>query len=475
MAGSACLPASAAGPAKSSFCSLRRTVCLSACCSLHAATPAGPGLGAPRSLLRSLAVLRSARGRSGLAQSGQVLRPAAPLRLAPRAQAEFGQTVRSEQWEQRRQQVTAFVEQHGRLPRQVGSQREPLLAGERQLGRWCGTQRQRWKGKQQPPLSAKQQAALEAIPGWVWEEQMPWEQRRQQVAAFVEQHGRLPRTEGSKKEPLLAGERQLGVWCNRQQQRRKGQQQPPLSAKQQAALEAIPGWSWWGERANVAWEQRRQQVLAFVERQGRLPRRRGSQQEPLLEGERQLGNWCSVQRQRWKGKQQPPLTAEQQAALEAIPGWVLGGRELWEQRRQQVLAFVEQHGRLPRRQGSQQEPLLAGEQQLGNWCSAQRQRWKGKQQPPLTAEQQAALEAIPGWIWGGRELWEQQRQQVAAFAAQHGRLPRTQGSKRDPLLAGERQLGHWCHYQRQRWNGNRQPPLTAGQQAALEGIPLWRW
>ncbi len=42
----------------------------------------------------------------------------------------------------------------------------------------------------------------------VWAED--WQQRCEQVAAFVQQHGRLPRSGGDKHTPLLAGEQQLG-------------------------------------------------------------------------------------------------------------------------------------------------------------------------------------------------------------------------------------------------------------------------
>ena len=282
------------------------------------AAPAAPALAARRGLLPGRALLHC--GWRKLAQSGQAARPATPLRQAPRAQAPAGQIVRAEQWEQRRQQVLAFVERHGRLPRRQNSVREPLLPGEQQLGRWCDYQRQRWKGGRQPPLTAGQQAALEAIPGWFWVEHvtLPWEQWLQQVLAFVEQHSRLPRAADSQQEPLLAGEQQLGQWCNRQRQRWNGTAQPPLSTEQQAALEAIPGWAW---GAQASWEQRRQQVLAFVEQHGRLPRTKSSRREPLLAGERQLGHWCSRQRQCRKGRVQPLLSAEQQALLEAIPLW----------------------------------------------------------------------------------------------------------------------------------------------------------
>lgn len=66
----------------------------------------------------------------------------------------------------------------------------------------------------------------------------------------------------------------------------------------------------------------------------------------------------------------------------------------------QVSPFAAQHGRLPRRKGGKPSPLVAGEQQLGDWCKYQRQQRKGSKHgsDEWTAEQVAALEAIPGWF-----------------------------------------------------------------------------
>ncbi len=43
---------------------------------------------------------------------------------------------------------------------------------------------------------------------------MPWEQQCQEVAQFMQQHGRLLRTKAGKAERFLFGEKALGVWCN---------------------------------------------------------------------------------------------------------------------------------------------------------------------------------------------------------------------------------------------------------------------
>ena len=145
-------------------------------------------------------------------------------------------------------------------------------------------------------------------------------------------------------------------------------------------------------------------------------------------------------------------------------------------RLQQVQAFVHQHGRFPRQHASKRLPFQPNEEELGLWCRLQKQRGEGStdRSPPLTAEQQAALAAIPGWVWGVDERWEQRRRQVEAFVRQHGRMPRRQASSENPLLEGEQGLGIWRAHQKEEERGvGRRPPLTAEQLAALQSIPLW--
>jgi hypothetical protein len=386
-------------------------------------------------------------------------------------------------WWQRLWLLEDFMALRRRLPRTGGGSRaQPLTAEERALGQWCNKQRQRRRGrKHYSALSPAQEAALEGVPGWQWEPWAEeWEQWLQEVAAFEQQHGRLPRCSGGTlAAPLTREERELGDWCTKQRQRRKGHgASRALTPEQAAKLEALPGWQWVPRAAE--WERHLQEVAAFGQRHGRLPREEGGKGKPLVEGERELGVWCSAQRQRRKGHgRSATLTPEQAAKLEALPGWQWDPRaEEWEQRLQEVAAFGQQHGRLPRCSGGTlAAPLTREEHELGTWCHSQRQRRKGHgTSAELAPEQAAKLEALPGWQWDQRaEEWEQRLQEVVAFGQRHGRLPRQQGRKEQPLLEGERELGVWCSTQRQRRKGKgTYAVLTPERAAKLESIPGWR-
>lgn len=382
--------------------------------------------------------------------------------------------------------MAAFQQAHGRLPSRRGRVRGPAeeeegqLAeeGEAQLAFWCTSQRYRKEGRYGAALSADECAALEALPGWRW---LPrplvpsWETRLQQVAAFQQQHGRLPAAPRRLADLPLEG--QLGYWCRRQSRRRNQWcgKQAPLTERQAALLEAIPGWRWSTAYA-PSWHEWAAQLAAFLELHGRLPH----DQRTEVEGERALARWAGRQRQRREGRGGERVSPEQEAALEAITGWRWNLQGcVWRQHLERLAAFVAEHGQLPRQVGSKRRALLAGERALGVWGSRQRLRHKGHAAVggPLTDAQRAALEAIPGWCWGQRLVqgWGEWLQQLAAFQRQHGRLPGDAGSSRQ--AEGEPELSSWMHRQRQRRKGNKNygSPLTSEQAVALEGIPGWVW
>lgn len=70
------------------------------------------------------------------------------------------------------------------------------------------------------------------------------------------------------------------------------------------------------QRQQREWGATCQLLAAFQETHGRLPRHSNE-----VDGERRLAAWCTVQRRRKEGSAGSPLSAEERAALEAVPGW----------------------------------------------------------------------------------------------------------------------------------------------------------
>lgn len=69
-----------------------------------------------------------------------------------------------------------------------------------------------WASRQRfTKLSDLQEQCLAAIPGWSWDPRRDqWERQRARVEAFMREHGRAPRAEGT-----LPAEPKIGLWLKR--------------------------------------------------------------------------------------------------------------------------------------------------------------------------------------------------------------------------------------------------------------------
>jgi superfamily II DNA or RNA helicase len=143
------------------------------------------------------------------------------------------------------------------------------------------------------------------------------------------------------------------------------------------------------ERATSQWHEWLGLLQAFVAEFGRLPKQAESYRGV------KLGEWCYKQRVNYR---KGILAAERIAALEGVSGWKWVVSEAhvgdpaarWAMMLSLLQAFVAEFGRVPR-QAEQYRGV-----KLGKWCGRQRENYrKGK----LSAEQVAALEALPVWKW----------------------------------------------------------------------------
>jgi hypothetical protein len=165
-----------------------------------------------------------------------------------------------------------------------------------------------------------------------------------------------------------------------------------------------------------------------------------------------LGSWINTQRV-CKDK----LTADKQAALEAIPGWVWKTFEVknkfsWDEQLSALHKYVAECNELPKTTHGR----------LGTWIHHQRVRKDG-----LTAEKKAALEAIPGWVWKTREVknkysWDEQLAALHEYVAANNELPKWSHER----------LGVWIGTQRRQYKKQK---LSAERIEALQSTPLWCW
>jgi hypothetical protein len=170
------------------------------------------------------------------------------------------------------------------------------------------------------------------------------------------------------------------------------------------------------------------------------------------QGHERLGRWIQTQR-----LNKDKLAAEKKAALEAISGWVWKRFEVknkysWDEQHAALREYVAKHNELPK----------TTHERFGAWIRHQRARKDG-----LTAKKQAALEAIPGWVWKMREVknkysWDAQLAALRKHVAAKNRLPKQ----------AHESLGQWVSTQRQQY---RKQKLSAARIDGLQSVPLWHW
>ena len=157
----------------------------------------------------------------------------------------------------------------------------------------------------------------------------------------------------------------------------------------------------------------------------------------------------------------------------AILDFVVNGKadndEVWEEKRQQVIKFVKENGKLPTDYKKNNE----FEKKLGSWVCKQKASYKGnKNGCKMTNERIKLLEEIPGWIWEVDldSIWEEKRQNVINFVKENNKFPSVHSINHE-----EKSLGYWITNQRTSYKGKGRCKMTKKRIKLLEEIPGWVW
>ncbi|MDN6301405.1 MAG: helicase associated domain-containing protein [Micrococcaceae bacterium] len=126
------------------------------------------------------------------------------------------------------------------------------------------------------------------------------------------------------------------------------------------------------EDATRGWDGNASSQARFVESRGRLPRRSADTTMTAGALEVFLYHWVRAQR---SASVDGKLNSRRERRLEAIPGWVVLGREQlharhWDERLAACIAFHDTHGRPP----SYKYGTTTLERTLGSWLARQRTR-----------------------------------------------------------------------------------------------------
>lgn len=337
--------------------------------------------------------------------------------------------------------LLAFAEEHGhsRVPQ---GRSEP--DGFR-LGSWVNNRRNDHRAGR---LTADQIERIEAVSGWSWEpHDDAFADGLARLRAFATEHGhalvpvsyRSP--DGFK----------LGRWIVTKRVERRSALLDDTRARE---LEGLPGWSW--DPQDDGFEEGLRELHQFAEQRGhtRIP------MSYRTDSGFKLGTWAFVRRQ---DKRNGRLAPTRISALEAVQSWVWTPLDdVFEQGLRELTAFAERHGhlRVPARH-REVDGLV-----LKNWVNNRRTDYKAGR---LSAEEIAAIEAVPWWSWNAQvEGFERGIRYLRDYAAEHG-------TARVPL--GHRtsdgfKLGSWVNNRRTEFRAGK---LTAERADMLEAIEGWRW
>lgn len=347
-----------------------------------------------------------------------------------------------------------FLDEHARMPGSGGD----ATALERRLARWLKSQRE---AAQAGRLPVRRSTSLDQwVPEWRRPRARAWQATAAAVGLHVARSGEYP--SASSPDPEI---RRLGTWLRTQ---RRAQRSGRLDADRETWLELnLP---YWTSPGTEAWYGTAERVAEFLVEHGRMPRAEaapggGAGGGAFDGGERSLARWVRTQRSAARAGR---LDAERLDWLDrTIPAW-RGIRapsprapraDRWPDRLAEAAAFVDRHGRLPARTSTADE----AERRLAKWICAQREAGRHGR---LTDERRTALDAhVPGWDGGA--AWRARAEQLAAFAAAHGRLPAVRESHPE-----SRGLAVWLGRQRALANEGR---LADGRERWLRlHVPGWR-
>ena len=285
------------------------------------------------------------------------------------------------QWEDWYRDAKAYYEEHGDLLVNRGY----ITAGNHRLGRWIESKRAVYNGKSAGVLTETQIALLEDI-GMVWklENRYSWESWMVKVREYHKAHGNI-----AIPPDYVSDGYALGNWIRETRQKyRSGQ----LDEAKIGELDAL-GMIWVGcvRRSFEDWYRDAEKYYS----------EHGDLLVPtnyLTEDGCRLGQWISVQRDKYSGKHSGRSMKEEQIRLLDQIGMVWDIRTVrerqWMDTYQSVRSYRREYGKLPLYPKSL---VSRNGIQMGGWISVQRDLLSKRR---ISAEKEKLLSEIGIFPWG---------------------------------------------------------------------------
>jgi superfamily II DNA or RNA helicase len=241
------------------------------------------------------------------------------------------------------------------------------------LGIWVTTQR---RNKVINRLSSERVMRLEALKGWIWNNEEVWEKGYEAIREYFNEHGdylvpKLYKTKDGYS---------LGNWVDIQRRKKDS-----LPIHRRERLEALKGWVW--NVLDTQWEYSFIALKDYSEANGNcfVP------DKPNEKNGINLKKWVEKQRAKWSD-----LPENRKEKLASLSGWFLTkSSNSWEESYKYLTEYVEvnKNSLVPHRFKTNDGF------KLGAWVTSQRSR-----KDSLSQDRKAKLESLIGWSWGQRAI-----------------------------------------------------------------------
>ena len=176
---------------------------------------------------------------------------------------------------------------------------------EKQLGNWCSNKR---RDKKKGKLSDVKIKKLELLDEWYWTDENinkvieSFDDSYDELKQWIEINKKLPSSTSKNQQ-----EKQFGIWCCTQ---RRNQRKGKLSDERIKKLKLLDGWYW---KQEDLFDDSYDELEQWIKINKKLPNKRSNNQE-----EKQIGIWCSYQRQ---NKKKGKLSDAKIKKIEKLPFW----------------------------------------------------------------------------------------------------------------------------------------------------------
>jgi len=189
----------------------------------------------------------------------------------------------------------------------------------------------------------------------------------------------------------------------------------------------------WEYAYNINWDKTFQELKEFYNKNKRWPNSRLSNIE-----ERNLGQWCSVQRMDYRNN---ILSNKRKEKLLSINFDFTPLENLWDETFKELKAFYNKNNRWPSAKSKDEE-----ERHLGEWCNSQKWRYRNKLFK-MFPERIQKLNEI-GYPWNKFDFhFEDMLKSYIEFKTKHKKEPSSESRNLE-----ERHIGMWCQSRRQSFN-----------------------